>query len=343
MAARIGITIGDIGGIGPEVALRAATALRHAAALRQVGEVAFTLIGPGAAWREHARALANVGESALEGLAMEDTADPDAGAAVAWGATNARHGAVALAAIHRGVAMCRAGLLDGLVTAPISKEGIAAAGCPHPGHTEILAELTGVADSTMMLVGGGLRVALATVHVAIVKVPYLLNAALIHRRLDHTVEFLHRLGIERPRVVVCGLNPHAGEGGLFGDEERQIIAPAVKSYRGRDAEVIGPVPGDTAFFPMRRGDRGVPDAVAAPDAVLAMYHDQGLVAIKTLAFDEGVNVTLGIPIVRTSPDHGTAFGIAGRGTASPNSMTAAARLAIELSEQQQAARKAATT
>lgn len=324
MGIRIGITIGDVGGIGPEVALRAAMSFADRP------DVSFELLGPRPLWVDHARALANVGEAALQGFDIKETADPAPGEPIAWGGTNARHGAVALASIERGVTRCRAGKLDALVTAPISKEGIAAAGCRHPGHTEILAELTGVADSTMMLVGGGLRVALATVHVAISKVPFLLNIGMLHRRLDHTVDFLHRLGIEQPRIVVCGLNPHASEGGLFGDEEEHIIAPAVRTYKRRGATVVGPAPGDTAFFPMRRGNPGVPDAVAAPDAVLAMYHDQGLVAIKTLAFDEGVNVTLGVPLVRTSPDHGTAFGLAGKGVASPTSMVAAVKLAIEL-------------
>jgi 4-hydroxythreonine-4-phosphate dehydrogenase len=310
---RIGITIGDVGGIGPEVALRAA------AEESRPGRV-FVLYGPAALWRQHAALLGR--ESLLAEWRVVDTADAQAGAPAALGRTCARHGAVAMAAIERAVADARAGAVDALVTAPLSKEGIHLAGSPHPGHTEMLAALCGVADPTMAFAGGGLFVALATIHVPLRRVFELIaDGGMLLRRARHLEAFARRLGCERPRVALCGLNPHASEGGMFGDEEQLLLRPVVERARAEGLDLSGPWPPDTVFHEARGGRF---------DAVLALYHDQGLIAVKTVAFDEAVNVTLGLPIVRTSPDHGTAFALAGRGVARTGSMRAAIALAARL-------------
>ena len=231
-------------------------------------------------------------------------------------------GALSAAAIERGIAMALAGDVDGLVTAPISKTALHAAGYEFPGHTEFLRERCGVPDVTMIMaaertvVGGPLRVALLTVHVPLRRVPDLLDVELVVRRSTIAARALREWwGIPRPRLALAGVNPHASEQGLFGDEEERVLAPAVDLLRAReDLEVDGIFPADTVF---RRCLDGSVDIVVVP------YHDVGLGVLKTLAGEEGVNVTAGLPFPRTSPDHGTAFDIAGRGLADPSSMRAA--------------------
>jgi len=318
---RIGVTIGDPAGIGPEVVLKSLL-YWHASTTK------FCLIGPRALWDETTAVLSRVRPDLVKGFRdversadWIETPDPEAGKALELGRTSARCGAVARDAIAAGVNCCLSGELDGLVTAPISKEGFAAAGVEHPGHTELLAELCDVEDTTMALVGGNLRVALATIHVPFIKVPELLSTELIVRKARHLVAFLKLRGIENPSIGLCGLNPHASEGGLFGDEEQRILVPAVAEARAQGIRLSNPVPGDTVFYDALEGRF---------DAVLALYHDQGLIPVKTLAFNSAVNVTLGLPIIRTSPDHGTAFGLAGKGVARPGSMTAALRLAVDM-------------
>jgi 4-hydroxythreonine-4-phosphate dehydrogenase len=215
-----------------------------------------------------------------------------------------------------GARRCLDGELVALVTAPVAKKLLA----PFPGQTELLAHLSGTKKFAMMLVGGPLRVALVTIHAPLRDVPGLINRRRIRTVIELTEAFCRRLGIRRPRIGVCGLNPHAGEGGLFGTEERRIIAPALRGTRA-----TGPWPADTLFYKAYRGEF---------DAVVAMYHDQGLAPLKMIAFDTGVNVTLGLPFVRTSPDHGTARDIAGKGIARPDSMIAAINLAAELAARQ---------
>lgn len=310
---QIGVTIGDPGGIGAEVALKAL------AAPGLPSDAAFRLIGPGAHWRRAAGATGLA--DALGRWAMVETADPFGGLPVPVGETSARHGRVAIDAIELGVRQCLDGRLDAIVTAPLSKEGLHAAGSPFPGHTEMLGALAGIGDTTMAFVGGGLRLALATIHVPLRRVFEMLTPELILAKGRHLHEFARSLGVERPRIGVCGLNPHASEGGLFGDEEARIIAPAIERARAAGMDFDGPHPPDTIFWEARRGRF---------DAVLSMYHDQGLIALKTIAFDSAVNVTLGLPFIRTSPDHGTAFNIAGRNIARPDSMRAAIELAIDL-------------
>ncbi len=227
-----------------------------------------------------------------------------------------------LAVLDRALALCRAGTATALVTAPVHKGVINDAGIPFTGHTEYLAAACGVRNVLMMLAGDDLRVALATTHLPLAAVP----AAIDEDRLRHKLELLHRelirlFGIARPRIAVLGLNPHAGEGGHLGREEIDTIAPAIAAARAAGLDATGPLAADTAFTPRRRG---------AFDALFAMYHDQGLAPLKAIAFGGIVNITLGLPIVRTSVDHGTALDIAGRGVADVSSLEAAFRLAAEL-------------
>jgi 4-hydroxythreonine-4-phosphate dehydrogenase len=232
---------------------------------------------------------------------------------------NARY---VLSQLRLGVELCLRGECGALVTAPVQKSLINVAGIPFSGHTEFLAELTGAPLPVMMLASGDLRVALATTHLPLRCVA----EAITQPRLESILAVLdrdlrNRFGMGRPRIRVLGLNPHAGEAGTLGREEIDLIEPAVQSAAGRGIDVTGPVPADTAF---------TRESLAACDVVLAMYHDQGLPAIKALAFGEVVNVTLGLPILRTSVDHGTALSLAGTGNARPDSLRAAVRLAIDL-------------
>jgi 4-hydroxythreonine-4-phosphate dehydrogenase len=224
--------------------------------------------------------------------------------------------------LEDGARGCLSGEFAALVTAPISKELIHRAGYRFNGQTELLAHLTKTKKFAMMLIGGPLRVALVTTHVPISRVPRAISRKKIVEVIELSAQFCTKIGIHRPRIGVAGLNPHAGEGGLFGSEEKKIIAPAVRAAsRKKIFEASGPWPADTLFHKAYNG---------AFDAVVAMYHDQGLAPLKMIAFDEGVNVTLGLPIIRTSPDHGTARDIAGKGIARPDSMIAAIHLAARL-------------
>jgi len=228
----------------------------------------------------------------------------------------------ALAALDEAVEELKSGKADAVVTGPVSKEGLQSVGFPFPGQTEYFAAAFGVTEYGMLLAGGSLTVGLATIHESLASVPGLLTEERIVRIGKLTADFLKRRGIRHPRIAVAGLNPHAGEGGAFGDEESRIIRPAINSL---NLTGLGDFSGP-----------GVPDAIfrdaaqGLHDAVLAMYHDQGLIPLKLLDFDTAVNVTLGLPKPRTSPDHGTAFSIAGKNLANPSSMIAAIRLACEL-------------
>jgi 4-hydroxythreonine-4-phosphate dehydrogenase len=215
--------------------------------------------------------------------------------------------------------------VDAVATAPVNKEAFRLAGLPWSGHTDLLAHLTGAPHVAMMFDSPALKVVLATVHIPLADVPRALTQASLEATIDLTARELPRYGVDRPRIAVAGLNPHAGEHGLFGHEEEQAIIPAVAACRARGADVAGPFPGDTIFLRARRGEF---------DVVVACYHEQGLIPIKLVAFGEAVNVTLGLPIVRTSVDHGTAFDIAGRGVADAGSMIAAVLLAARVSARQ---------
>jgi len=232
---------------------------------------------------------------------------------------NARY---VLALLDAALDGCATGRFDAMVTAPVHKGVINDAGVPFTGHTEYLAERTGTRLPVMMLVGGGLRVALATTHLPLAEVSHAITAGLLTDVLTILdADLKAKFAIATPRILVCGLNPHAGEGGHLGREELDVIEPTLCRLQARGLRLTGPVPADTAFLPER---------LANHDAVLAMYHDQGLPVLKRAAFGAGVNVTLGLPIVRTSVDHGTALDLAGTGRADPGSLRAATQLAIEL-------------
>jgi 4-hydroxythreonine-4-phosphate dehydrogenase len=216
----------------------------------------------------------------------------------------------------------RRGYVDAVVTAPIAKESWHLAGFKYPGHTELFAERTGATEYAMMFAGGPIRVVLATVHVGLNAIWNVLNIGSIYRPITLVHAALRdNFDIAEPRIAVCGLNPHAGENGAFGDEEERLIKPAMLMAREQGIDCRGPYPADTVFLKARDG---------AFDAVVAMYHDQGLIPVKLLGFDQSVNLTLGLPIVRTSPDHGTAFDIVGRNRANPSSMRSAIEMAIDL-------------
>ena len=317
---RIGISLGDVNGIGPEVALKAVYRRRWPAGVQ------FVFIG-------HAHVLAQ--QARRFKLPVPPTApldDPPRGRAQCWapaplplrwrpGRLDPAASAAAGEWILAGVDACLRGQLDALVTAPISKEGFHRAGINVPGHTEMLADLCGATRVGMMLFGGPLRVVLATRHLPLKDVPAALTPAAIEEAIDLTAKALPWLGARRARIGVCGLNPHAGEGGDLGTEDDAVIRPVVERLRKRGLRVEGPVPGDTIFHQAATG---------AYDAVVAMYHDQGLAPLKLVAFDTGVNLTLGLPIIRTSPDHGTAFAIAGKNQANPASMAEALKWAVTL-------------
>ncbi|MAM85386.1 MAG: 4-hydroxythreonine-4-phosphate dehydrogenase PdxA [Acidobacteria bacterium] len=287
---RIAITVGDPSGIGPEVSLKAAEDARVQAA----GEV--VLYGP--------------------------TTDAEL-AAFPSGKVTAEAGRSAYQTIKRAVSDVQAGRADALVTAPINKEAFAEAGLPWRGHTELLAHLTGAPRVAMMFYSEVLRVVLATVHVPLADVTALLTPDRLEATIRLTAAELPRFGFPNPRLAMAGLNPHAGEHGLLGREDEQILRPAVEVCRQAGINVVGPLPADTLFVSATRGEY---------DAVVACYHDQGLIPAKLVAFGRTVNVTLGLPIVRTSVDHGTAFDISRQGIADPSSMVEAILLAARLAK-----------
>jgi 4-hydroxythreonine-4-phosphate dehydrogenase len=285
---RVAITVGDPAGIGPEVAA-------SAAAEPSVLEVC---------------------EPVLYG--------PPDGARFRPGELSAAAGRAAYEAIVRAVADASSRKVAAISTAPINKEAFRLAGLPWAGHTDLLAHLTGAPHVAMMFHSEKLRVVLATVHIPLAAVSGALTRESLEATIELTARELPKFGGGRgaaPRIAVAGLNPHAGEHGLFGSEEERVIAPAIAACSRRGIDVRGPFPGDTVFVRAMRGEF---------DVVVACYHDQGLIPVKLAAFGEAVNVTLGLPIVRTSVDHGTAFDIAGRGQADPGSMIAAVRLAARL-------------
>jgi 4-hydroxythreonine-4-phosphate dehydrogenase len=247
----------------------------------------------------------------------EDTEPP-----VMFGSVTAEGGHLAMRAVERAVEACLAGTVDAMVTAPISKDAVQRAGFDVPGHTEFIAEKTGSPRPTMMMVAGGLRVGLVTSHIPLTEVPEAVTEEAILEKLRVIDASLRDdFAIEQPKIAVFGLNPHAGEGGAFGAEEDEVITPALRAARQEGFRVEGPLPADGFFGTQLDADY---------DAALAMYHDQGLVPFKALAFDHGVNYTAGLPIVRTSPDHGTAYGIAGKGMALPGSTRNALELAVAI-------------
>ncbi len=316
------VTMGDAAGIGPEIVARAfrngeladAVVVGSVDVLRRAGS-------PMTARIEAPADLAAVPPGCLP--VIEPAALPAGLAALPWGEVSAAAGAAAARCIEAAVALVQRGEGAAIVTAPVHKEALAAAGLPWPGHTEMLQALATPAGGTpppvrMMLANPELRVVLVTIHVALRRALELLDfeAVLSTLRIAHAAATAW--GQPAPRIAVAGLNPHAGEGGLFGDEEIRFIGPAVQAARAEGIDAQGPFPPDTVFMRARRG---------AFDLVVAMTHDHGLIPVKYLGVEDGVNVTLGLPFVRTSPDHGTAFDIAGQGRADAASLVAALRAA----------------
>ena len=315
MKAPIGITMGDAAGVGPEIVARFFTeplartavvygnlvALRRGALIAGA-EVAFAPIASPA----HAVDLAT---GTVPVIQIGDLPDD-----LPMGRVSAAAGAAAYAAVLRAIDDAIAGSISAIVTAPINKDALRAAGIAYPGHTEILAARSGTTDFAMMLANHDLRVLLVSIHVSLAEA---VRAAIPEAEL-RAIRLADRatraFGVSRPRVAVAGLNPHAGENGLFGSEEIDVIAPAIAQARREGIDASGPWPGDTVFMRARRGEF---------DVVVAQYHDQGLIPVKYLGIDEGVNITVGLPFVRTSVDHGTAFDIAGSGLADHASLRAA--------------------
>jgi len=318
------VSMGDPTGIGPEVTL---AALLHRGLRRTLTPI---LVGDPAVFEVAAAQLGVRARFAEWAPPGELPRDAFAVRAVAHLPPRARHpgrptvagGRAAHAAILEAVRLVRSGCADALTTAPICKANLVAAGLAAGGHTELLARLCGDVSVRMMMVGARLRVVLATTHLALAAVPKAITQPLVRETLTIAAEALRsHFGVARPRLGVAGLNPHAGEQGVFGDEEIRVIAPAVRAARRRGIDARGPLAADSLF----------PAAAAGQfDAVVCMYHDQGLAPFKLVHFAEGVNVTVGLPFVRTSPDHGTAHDIAGRGIADPRSMVAALQLAAVL-------------
>ena len=316
----IGLTAGDPNGIGPEVALRAA--LRPQPADRRL-----VLIGHREVWERAARLIGRPLPPEVPDLSAplprRCTWDPDMAPPPAHrpGQVRADAARAAYAYVLSATAAALNGRLAALVTAPISKEAFMKAGIREPGHTELLARLTGARRYAMMLFGDRIRVVLATRHLPLRKVADALTADAVVEAVEMLALALPWMGFKRARIGVCGLNPHAGDGGALGDEEKTILAPALARCRRRGWNVAGPIPADAIFHQHLAGKY---------DAVVAMYHDQGLGPMKMLSFATGVNLTLGLPIVRTSPDHGTAFDLAGTGRADPSSTCAALDWAVRL-------------
>ncbi len=295
MRPRIAITVGDPAGIGPEIARKAAA------------------------------------DDRVRGACEPLIFDADGATGITRGEPSAAGGRAAYDVIVRAVSAARAGEVDAIATAPVSKLAFSMAGLPWKGHTDLLAHLCGSNRYAMLFHSPDLVVVLATVHVPLAEVPRLLTRAHLAETIALTAEWMPRFGVSRPRIAVAGLNPHAGEAGLLGTEDDAIIRPAVEDARANGIDATGPWPGDTVFLRASRGEF---------DAVVACYHDQGLIPVKLLGFGKAVNVTIGLPIIRTSVDHGTAFDIAGKGTADPGSLIEAVVLAAQLATRTRTAARA---
>nr|WP_081411798.1 4-hydroxythreonine-4-phosphate dehydrogenase PdxA [Alicyclobacillus herbarius] len=316
----IAMTMGDPAGIGPEICVL--TALSP----RVTDKVNTFIIGDANRLEEASKILAGVGKftnkPTIRSITSAEEAKFEAGvievldlgnvpADLPWGQLSATAGQCAYDYIEKAVSLAMDHTIDALCTAPLNKEAWKMAGIKFPGHTEALAALSGSPGSAMMLVNKSLRVVHVTTHVSLEQAIKLVTRERVLERIRLTAESLARFGIRNPRIAVAGLNPHAGEGGLFGDEEQKEIIPAVQAAQSEGISASGPWPPDSIYARAANGEF---------DAVIAMYHDQGHIAIKMLGFDTGINVTLGLPILRTSVDHGTAFDIAGKGIAREQSM-----------------------
>ncbi len=333
MLPLIGVTMGDPAGIGPEVVVKALPSTRRVCRPVIVGDVP-ALVQTAATLRSGIQLVHwQPGESypdqpgVLPVLALSELRETERRP----GRPCAAGGEASYRYVEKGTRLSLRGTFQALVTAPISKAMWHAAGHSYPGHTELLATLTGTQDVRMMLVGARLRVILVTTHIPLAQVSTALTRDRIHATLELAARHLERFhGISAPRLAVAGLNPHAGEAGILGQEERTVITPAVRDAQNTGIRASGPFPADSVFVRATRGEF---------DGVICLYHDQGLIPLKLLSWEDGVNVTLGLPIIRTSPDHGTAYDIAGQGRADPRSLAAALALAVDMARIDAAARE----
>lgn len=315
--------MGDPGGVGPEIIVRALTSpeIRNLCAPVVIGdalviEKALDFLGSPLKLR-----IINAPGESKPSHKMMDVIHVSQTGTIITKRPSAEGGKASVSYIKKAVELALAKQVDGIVTAPISKEALKMAGFRWPGHTEMLAGLTKTKDYAMMLTGGPLRVILVTIHTALGNVPQMVTKQRILKTIRLAKKACDMLGIKKPGISVAGLNPHAGENGIFGDEEITSIIPAIKQATKEGIPVSGPYPPDTIFHKAYKGD---------VDIVVCMYHDQGLIPLKMIAFDKGVNVTVGLPFIRTSPDHGTAYDIAWKGLADPSSMIEAIKLAAKL-------------
>lgn len=315
--------MGDPGGVGPEIIVKAL-------ASAEVGSICIPVVVGYRAVMEEALEFLRLPlqiniitspEESSSSTKIINLIDAGEFRGLEKGKASAMGGEASADCIKKAVEMALKKRVDGIVTAPISKEALKMAGILWPGHTEMLAELTGTSDYAMMLTGGPLRVILATIHTSLRSVPGLITKSNVLKTIRLARRACGMMGIDSPKIAVAGLNPHAGEAGLFGDEEINSIIPAVEDADKEGIPVSGPYPPDTVFHKAYKGEF---------DIIVCMYHDQGLIPLKMIAFDTGVNVTVGLPVIRTSPDHGTAYDIAWKGMANPASMIEAIKLAARL-------------
>ncbi|MDF1824998.1 MAG: 4-hydroxythreonine-4-phosphate dehydrogenase PdxA [Verrucomicrobiales bacterium] len=323
---KIAITMGDPAGVGPEICLDllADSAVAEFCTPIVIGDRA--VLNKCAAMTGKPSPLHLITEEDLSGCEVPSLVDPGCFSMEGFtpGEISAATGRAAYGFIIKGIELALSGVIDGVSTAPINKEALNLAGVKEPGHTEIFANQSGTEKFCMMMTSEIITCSLVTVHVGYHEVPAMLTVDRIHEVIELTRAAMTRIRGREPKMVVCGLNPHAGEKGLFGNREEEVtILPAMEKARAAGADLVGPLPPDTAFLDWRR---------AETDAYICMYHDQGLIPLKALAFDEAINVTLGLPIVRTSVDHGTALDIAWQGKANPGSLVEAVRLAARLTE-----------
>jgi 4-hydroxythreonine-4-phosphate dehydrogenase len=319
--APIALTMGDPAGIGPEIVARLC-AEKDLPRLLVIGDEGMMRRAIGITGVKLAtRAIDTPGKARFTSGSVDILRVGELPADLPFGRIDARAGAAAYAYVERAITEARAGAISAIVTAPLNKEAMKAAGIHYPGHTEILADKSGTASYAMMLANDELRVVLVTIHVPLAEVGRLITIETELQTIRLARDACRRLGIAQPRVAVAGLNPHAGENGLFGREDGAVIKPAVEAARAEGIDASGPWAGDTIFMRARRGEF---------DVVVAQYHDQGLIPVKYLGVDEGVNITIGLPFIRTSVDHGTAFDIAGTGKADHASLRYALRMAMRM-------------
>jgi 4-hydroxythreonine-4-phosphate dehydrogenase len=328
----LAITMGDPAGIGPEIIMKALARTDVQALCRPL------VVGDAQRLRQAGRlvgieipveALSDAGAATFESAAVQCIDLKVVPEDLPFGRVSATAGEAAYRYIEKAVEIVQTGQAQGICTAPLSKEALHAAGHRFPGHTELLAHLTGTPEVSMMLVSPKLRVIHVTTHIGLLDAIAKIEPGLVERVIARGHDVLVKAGIANPKIGVCAINPHAGEGGLFGrGEEAEKITPAVEACQARGWDVRGPLPADTLFFLAGRGDY---------DMVVAMYHDQGHGPIKVLGLESGVNITVGLPVIRTSVDHGTAFDIAGKGIADEGSLVEALRQAVDLAPKPQAA------